>query len=90
MAIAKAACGLFIEEEDLKIHEEIVFNEKIKQQLDQRINTMEREKQDLEKHGRKKRERRVHTRHRLPYVGQMQIIEQFACYFKIETTVPSK
>ena len=69
MAIAKAACGLFIEEEDLKIHEEIVFNEKIKQQLDQRINTMEREKQDLEKHGRKKRERRIHTRHRLPYVG---------------------
>ena len=28
--------------------------------------------------------------HRLPYIGHMQVIEQYECYFKIEISMPFK
>ena len=37
-----------------------------------------------------KRARAEMSQHRLPYIGQMQVIEQYECYFKVEISMPFK
>lgn len=61
LAIARAACDLLMEDQDYIFNDEIVFNDQPKDKDDDSMS--------------KVRERRTQTRHRLPYVGAMQLIE---------------
>ena len=77
MAVAKAACEPFIQEE-FTAKQPYAIEPKIREE-----NTYTSTRTPL-----KRRWKKEESYHRLPYAGLCSVIEQYECYFKIEISLP--